>query len=255
MTMKGSSSSDSTPRPKRFYLRWVLGLFAALVFTGVSSVWLETSTLKSERANLGEAHTSPSHQEPSTEPQAAEQPRIKIIPRSEAKDLESIETDAVDTLEQPVAVDGPEIDHSNRPKGVQAMFGYAKVMTAIQTEPDNKGRFLKVEIYNTDFKYPLIRVAEKWSADSKMVARSAMVADHLMVRWTDQADPVQIHDFLSANAATIRHLDPDSNIMLIAFDGADPRALGRMLNTFRQSSLVDTASPDYIASNNPDAMK
>ncbi len=132
---------------------------------------------------------------------------------------------------------------------VRDFFGYAQLVQSLRSRTNSQGRFLKVEIYNTDFKYPLIRVAEQWDETRGLSARSAMVADHLLVRWKDEAAAEEIAQFLIQQEAEIRDLDADSRIAIISFDGLDPRSLVRMLKTFKESPLVESVDPDYLTTN------
>jgi hypothetical protein len=136
-----------------------------------------------------------------------------------------------------------------RSADIREFFGYAQLVQSIRSRTNAQGRFLKVEIYNTDFKYPLIRVAEQWDESRGLSARSAMVADHLLVRWKDEAAAEEIAQFLIQQDAEIRDLDADSRIAIIAFDGLDPRSLVRMLKSFKESPLVESVDPDYLTTN------
>ncbi len=132
---------------------------------------------------------------------------------------------------------------------IREFFGYAQLVQSIRSRTNAQGRFLKVEIYNTDFKYPLIRVAEQWDESRGLSARSAMVADHLLVRWKNEAAAEEIAQFLIQQDAQIRDLDADSQIAIISFDGLDPRSLVRMLKSFKESPLVESVDPDYLTKN------
>jgi hypothetical protein len=132
---------------------------------------------------------------------------------------------------------------------IREFFGYAQLVQSLRSRTNAQGHFLKVEIYNTDFKYPLIRVAEQWDESRGLSARSAMVADHLLVRWKDEAAAEEIAQFLIQQNAEIRDLDADSRIAIIAFDGLDPRSLVRMLKLFKESPLVEAVDPDYLTTN------
>lgn len=151
------------------------------------------------------------------------------------------------------ALQNPD-DSAERPENhslpaINSYFGFAQLLQSTETEPDSKGRFLKVAVYNTDFKYPLIRVAEQWNGPERIHKRSAMVADHLIVKWHESADPIEIAELLEANSAQIRDIDPDSHISLISFEGYDPKNLGRMLKALQNSPLILRVEPDYLITN------
>lgn len=177
-------------------------------------------------------------------------PIEKIEPQSELAKQEVPELSDLEVMSNP---------HPDRKiKDFSSMFGFARIEKSLVTETTEKGRYLKIDIYKTDFKYPLIRVAERWQAnapggsDGELLARSAMVADHIIVKWSMSADPINIQKFLQNQQASIRDSDEESGTMLIAFDGSDPKSMGRMLNTLKQSGLAEMVSPDYLATSNPD---
>ena len=250
------SQKQKVPTAKK---RW--GLWGSFALTSLlaGGLWLwnsrtSTSTSHSENApstNLSVAQRALStkslpndveSQPTSTQPEEVSQ----ASPPAENSDLSELEV-----------MRSPSSQHTK--KEITSMFGFARVEKSIKTEPDSRGRYLKVDILKTDFKYPMIRVAETRQVNTEkpdsdtVTARSAMVADHLIVRWRLNANPEEIQKFLTSQKAEIRDADAESNITLVSFDGSDPRAMGHYMNSFQSSALVDSVSPDYLASNDPDA--
>lgn len=152
-----------------------------------------------------------------------------------------------------------EVAQTYRPRP-KKIFPEGQVVTSVETKPNDKGFFLKVSVMKTDFKYPLIRVAQAWYIDpsknndagsAEFVAESAMVADHFMLQLNEDAPADEVEAFLKDQGAYVRDAHLESSMLLIGFDGVDPHSMGRILSAIQKNAWVKSVSPDYIAISGP----
>ena len=135
-------------------------------------------------------------------------------------------------------------------------FAGSEILSTYETDPDQEGNFTRVDILKTDFKYPLIKMRERWHLDpttgkSILTGRSAMVADHVLVTLRPGISQDQFVSFLAQNNWSILKRMPYSGIYLVSIEGTDPTALDQALNVLRDHpEIVARSSPDYIAFNN-----
>ncbi len=138
------------------------------------------------------------------------------------------------------------------PKEVQE----GKVMETRPIATGADGRPKRVSVYQTDFKYPFLRVEETLSpdgAEQKVVSQQVMVADHLMVRVTPGTDAAQLDQHLAQLGLSIRKRIPNSDYILVALPSADIATYDKALASLQSGSgPLLYAEPDYIAQANSD---
>lgn len=115
------------------------------------------------------------------------------------------------------------------------------------SSPDVLGNRERVAIYHTDlFKYPRLRVEEKWSGKTgEMASRTVMVADHLLIA---PRLGVSATNFVTQIAAKGFTLDEavDDSALLVSFNVGidDPATLPQRIADLGE--LVEYAEPDYL---------
>ncbi|MCM2278741.1 MAG: hypothetical protein NDJ89_11760 [Oligoflexia bacterium] len=132
-----------------------------------------------------------------------------------------------------------------------------KIVSLAETEPDALGNLTRVTIVRTSLKYPLIRVEDRLRRDSSnqevLLARTAMVADHLMLSLGPELTE---DDLLRAVSRLnredpeahyeIRRTNPNSKVYLLAFDGSSAQALNRAREQLLGARIAGTVEPDYL---------
>ena len=123
--------------------------------------------------------------------------------------------------------DAAPIPMESDPK--QRIFPGHQLITREDSAPDSEGVVTRIELIQTKFKYPLIRVVEKWQKDPKtgkliIVDQLMMVADHLLVQKTDGMSDAAFRDLIRSTGAGIRR-EGGEGPYLISFDGRDLHAL------------------------------
>jgi len=109
-----------------------------------------------------------------------------------------------------------------------------------------------IRIVRTDFKYPLLRVAETWTTDpvtgtSERTRTSCSVADHVVVRLRPGVSEDQLLAVCRRNGCQIRHHLPLSGLYLVAFDDVDVDAVDRHIAEIALAAdVVRDAEPDHI---------
>jgi hypothetical protein len=102
-----------------------------------------------------------------------------------------------------------------------------------------------------DFKYPTLRVVERWQVDGGKAVRvqqSAMVADHVMVKLTPGTRIDEVLRRFSDERLTVRKHSPASGIYLLAVDEPSLDTVPTLLATLnRARDAVRFAEPDWIA--------
>ena len=156
-------------------------------------------------------------------------------------------TSSAPSLASPRVLDPPE--------AIVGHFRFDKhVLAAIQTDPDPDGYFNKIRVVKTDFKYPLVRVKEKFwrpanavdGDQDRMVGQTAMIADHLIVQVADGFNEQSLSQAAARYGAFVRRAMTNPGSYLVAFEGTDPGALDRMMKAFREEPVIGRAEPDYL---------
>jgi hypothetical protein len=129
----------------------------------------------------------------------------------------------------------------------------------IETPRDRDGNFKRIRTIQTSFKYPLLRIVERFGpgpgqAGDRLLSETAMVADHVLVQVPDGVSRSQLSRVAARYGGQIRrallpaNVDAEPTLFLVAFDGTDPLALDRMLKALRaEGEIVRSAGPDFIA--------
>ncbi len=129
----------------------------------------------------------------------------------------------------------------------------AKLMVSKDLPEDAQGRFKRIKIFETDFKYPLIRVEETIVRDpatgkEKVANQSEMVADHIIIRLKEGVEEKTLQELNQKHRATILKKTMTPNGYIITFDGKDPEALPRILSAYNEAkSIIVYAEANHIA--------
>lgn len=117
-------------------------------------------------------------------------------------------------------------------------------------EADAVGNRERSAIYQTDhFKYPLLRVVEKWSGKTGgMASRIVMVADHLLVGPRAGVDVTALQQRVAGQGFAVLETVGESSILLSFSTGAeDPAELPRRIEALAAlEDLVEFAEPDHL---------
>ena len=118
------------------------------------------------------------------------------------------------------------------------------------TTPDAVGNRTRTAIYQADgFKYPMLRVEEKWSGKTgDMVSRLVMVADHLLVAPRPGVDEADFGERLAAEGFTPgERIGENGRLASFEIDVQDPSQLPRVAERLATlDDLVEYAEPDYV---------
>jgi hypothetical protein len=111
---------------------------------------------------------------------------------------------------------------------------------------------LRVKIYETSFKYPLLRTEERIVRDPATGIETSkelkeMVGDHFMVKVKKEVDEKALQDFNQQQGTSIRKKMLAGDTYLIAFNGKDIDAFWKILSAYQKSILFEYAEPDYVA--------
>ncbi len=131
----------------------------------------------------------------------------------------------------------------------QDPFAGARQVAALESPADDRGRYERVRVVKTDFKYPYLRIVETRErlGSDRLVARVEMVADHVLVKLRpglqeSEVEPLAVRMGLKVRA---RLRVPRSFLLELPTHAPDavPRALDRLK---QETDVVAYAEPDYI---------
>jgi len=194
----------------------------------------------------------------SPQPQPAEAPAQaetgsagnRLLPEAgAAAPAETPATQVAQFPAEPAPADGRSIPEQERVPGhpSEPLIAGSVLVREHWSAADALGNRERSAIYRTDlFKYPMLRVVEKWSGKTgDMVSRKVMVADHLLVAPRPGVDAAEFEKRISAEGFTMAGPVGESS-MLVSFDtrGDDPAELPRRIDALGQ--LVEYAEPDYL---------
>jgi hypothetical protein len=112
------------------------------------------------------------------------------------------------------------------------------------------GSHFRTQIVRTGFKYPLIRIEERVSADGRLLGEREMVADHVLVKLQDGATRGDLEDVLSrqtGSTVAIRRAAHTPGLFLVSFDGLDPTAMERVMRSLgSETHVIARTEPDLI---------
>jgi len=123
----------------------------------------------------------------------------------------------------------------------------------METEPDRAGRFKRVRILATDFKYPYIRVEEEFVRDpdtgeERLVSRREMVADHVLVKLREGATEADLKELNRKFGAGIRKKMFSPGLYLVQLPEMGVDAVPEAVEAYnREASVIAYSEPDYMA--------
>lgn len=131
-------------------------------------------------------------------------------------------------------------------------FPDAKVVAQEEKPIDSQGRFERVKIVETDFKYPFIRIVEtiqKTSPNEKehVLDQKAMVADQVIVKLTSGNHKKNLELLNQKYGATIlQNLGPDTYLLKIKDHTIE--SLPKAIDFYgKEKGTILFAEPNYIA--------
>ena len=131
-------------------------------------------------------------------------------------------------------------------------FKDAPVISSKRTPQDPEGRFTRVKVLRTTFKYPFIRVVETVVTDPKDGSEEVkhhveMVADHVLVKLKPGKKEEDLRAVSGKYGARIRKKMYTPSSYLVELAGPGPDAVDRAVEAFnRETETVEFAEPDYI---------
>ncbi len=121
---------------------------------------------------------------------------------------------------------------------------------------DGTRQILVQVVRRPTFKYPLVRIEESYAQDPNVrgpgpVTRQEMVADHLVVTLKPETDAEQVLSRInSANpsfqCSLRKKMIFGKNVVLIAFDGMNPKNMAAVKGLLARDRGVALSEPDYI---------
>ncbi len=127
---------------------------------------------------------------------------------------------------------------------IQALLQNGKKLQEGIIRTGSKGESRQVEIYQTDFKYPMIRVEKNAQGEVMTV----MVADHILVHRRSGIPEQALLELVQGTGLKVsKHLQGDTGYLVTGLTGLD--ALEQMqgrLNAGAGAVIVDVAEPDYL---------
>lgn len=131
-----------------------------------------------------------------------------------------------------------------------ALMAAARVAVERWSQPDPRGDRERVAILHADhFKYPLVRVVERWSGkNGRLVSRIAMVADHVLIAPKVGSDPKMLEERLAAAGFAVRGREPGSFVLVsFADQTTDPDELPRRVEALGAwQDMLEFAEPDHL---------
>jgi hypothetical protein len=132
-------------------------------------------------------------------------------------------------------------------------FKTKPVIYKSETLPDAQGQFQRVQVFETDFKYPLIRIEETIRKDAttgaeQIIQSKSMVADHFLVKVKKGTSEESFHQWNQKHGVTIRKkmLAPDTYILSIPKNQVE--AFPSIVALYAaEKKLIEFAEPDYLA--------
>ncbi|HSJ03975.1 MAG TPA: S8 family serine peptidase, partial [Verrucomicrobium sp.] len=122
-----------------------------------------------------------------------------------------------------------------------------------------EGIFRRTSVYETSFKYPLLRVEEQILRGAggveTVVRQNVMVADHLMVQLNPRVSDEDFRAWLAERQLLVRRQIPNSLLYLVEVPEPSVAAYDTALVAFAdKTSPAVSAEPDYIVQNHAEAM-
>ncbi len=139
--------------------------------------------------------------------------------------------------------------------GLPSQIPNGRVVARTDTPRDRSGRFRRVTILKQDGKYPLARIEEDVRTDARAKKertqrRTAMVADHVIVRLKPGADRKQLDAAAAQMRTRVRRSLRIPGAFLVEAAGLSPEGLPDAVSYWRSRPFVEYAEPDYIVEAN-----
>jgi len=137
-------------------------------------------------------------------------------------------------------------------KTIAERFGKAEVVVQSPDVKESERFFTRSTIYRTNFKYPLLRVDDRYENDEseepKLVSRNVRVADHLLVTIKTSVNEADFTHSIENMGFKIRKKMSAARHYLIQFSAPNPEALDRARESIKGLSSVESVDPDFIVS-------
>jgi hypothetical protein len=132
---------------------------------------------------------------------------------------------------------------------LQKMFPEAKLLKQYDSKVDNKGIFVRNQIFETQGKYALIRWQQQILKDGeKILNETGMVADHIIVNPTPGMTQEYLESIFATYGAEIRRASPSGHY-LVAFQGMEPGKMEWILEKLKaEQGAILSAEPDFLVS-------
>jgi hypothetical protein len=129
-------------------------------------------------------------------------------------------------------------------------FQNARMVSWADLPVDRSGISTRVEILETGFKYPLVRMSIERKFDTQgrlLFSRppELMVADHVNLEKPESLTLGEFSDAVTRSGAHVMRQIGESQVFLIAFEGHSPLALAQTIENLKKSGAGE-AEPDYI---------
>ena len=220
------------PFPRR-HLRQI-ACATLLVFVGLGEFWLRRS---SER-------DSPVLRLP-TQSQSSSSSPAAAVPGSVAPPAPTVSASAT--------VGEPQVPPTSIDEWIQSRFPGSRILEQRQTARDAAGKYTREFLLETDFKYPLIEVAEHLERDSATGAdvartREAMVADHLLLKPRPDLSAAALQAAVATAGASVdATLLAESGVVRVQLAKAELGAVkAAIVQIIRTGATAAYAEPDYL---------
>ena len=120
-----------------------------------------------------------------------------------------------------------------------------------ETRGKRAGEVERVGIFKTGMKYPFVRVIEVVKTDSAgetPIRRSAMVADHILVRVKDPSHLAELEKLASETGARVTKKLPLSGIYFVEFNPSPAGKYKEVEEKLRAREDIFEVNSDYIVS-------
>lgn len=147
----------------------------------------------------------------------------------------------------PRGVGKPAVSKDGLPLEISA----GRLREQIRSASDADGSFRQVSVYETTFKYPLLRVEQRLQPTStgqeNVISQTVMVADHLLVRALPGLNAAQLSQRLAAITQGVRPLRQSSDLYIVKLRDASARGFDIAVGQLSKSKdVLAYAEPDYV---------
>lgn len=150
----------------------------------------------------------------------------------------------------PEATEMIEVPDLPRDAGEMARIGpFEEVEARRYLHPD--GSYRSLRLLRTEMKYPLLRVEEVFSGESRTLARQEIaVADHVMVQFVEGTTPEEIETTVERFGLEIRRTFSHPGLVLLAIPEASISSLPETVRALKGEPLIESSEPDYLVFSN-----